>query len=71
MMRTKMHPRRVGRDNGRTTYASRRAMRARPFARAAFAIWGLMSDIIGAALVVFGLFACALIATGACLVLFF
>jgi hypothetical protein len=45
--------------------------RATPFARTAFAIWGLMSEIVGAAIVVFGTFAAALMATGAALVLFF
>lgn len=40
-------------------------------ARTAFAAWGLMSEIIGAAIVVFGTFALALILTGTALVMFF
>lgn len=42
-----------------------------PLAKFAFAAWGLMSEIIGAACVVFGLFALALMLTGAALVLWF
>lgn len=45
--------------------------RATPFARAAFAIWGLMSEIVGAALVVFGVFAAVLVLAGTALVMFF
>jgi hypothetical protein len=45
--------------------------RATPAARAAFAVWGLMSEIIGAAIVVFGALAAALVLTGTALVMFF
>lgn len=45
--------------------------RASPFARTAFAVWGLMSEIVGAAIVVFGTFALTLVLTGAALVMFF
>jgi hypothetical protein len=45
--------------------------RATPFARTAFAIWGLMSEIIGAAIVVFGSFFAALVLAGTALVMFF
>jgi len=63
-----MRVRYIGHENGQSTYMSRRAT---PLARTAFAIWGLMSEIVGAAIVVFGTFAAALIATGAALVVFF
>lgn len=45
--------------------------RATPFARTSFAIWGLMSEIIGAAIVVFGSFFAALALAGMALVMFF
>jgi hypothetical protein len=71
MMGTKMQPRRVSRANGQTTYASNYARGVTPFARTAFAVWGLMSEIVGAACVVFGAFATALLLTGGALVMFF
>jgi hypothetical protein len=70
-MRTVIKPRPVSRENGRTTYESTHAKRAWPLARVAFATWGLMSEIIGASLVVFGLFTLILMLTAALLVLFF
>jgi len=70
-MRTRMQPRRVSRADGQTTYASNRARRATPYARVAFACWGLMSEIIGAACVVFGSLIAALLLTGVALVMFF
>lgn len=48
-----------------------RERRATVFARAVFAAWGLMAEIIGAAVVVFGLFFAALALTGTALVMFF
>ena len=45
--------------------------RATPFARAAFALWGLMAEIVGAALVVFGWFSLAIALAIAALVMFF
>ena len=45
--------------------------RATVFSRAVFAAWGLMAEIIGAAIVVFGLFFAALALTGTALVMFF
>lgn len=67
-MGTRMQPRRIGCENGQATYMSRRAT---PTARTAFAIWGLMSEIVGAAAVVFGSFFVALALAGIALVMFF
>lgn len=67
-MRANRQPRRIGRENGKSTYTSRYAT---PTARTAFAIWGLMSEIVGAAFVVFGLFFAALTLTGTAIVMFF
>jgi hypothetical protein len=70
-MRTVITPRQVGRENGSTTYESTHAKRAWPLARVAFVTWGLMSEIIGAALVVFGSFALILLLAAGILVMFF
>lgn len=66
-MRTR-EPHHICREGDRSTYMSKRAT---PAARAAFAVWGLMSEIIGAAIVVFGALAAALVLTGTALVMFF
>jgi hypothetical protein len=67
-MRANRQPRHIGRENGASTYMSRRAA---PAAWTAFAIWGLMSEIVGAAIVVFGSFFAALALAGTALVMFF
>jgi hypothetical protein len=67
-MRTNTQPHHIGRENGQSTYMSRHAT---PPARTAFAIWGLMSEIVGAAIVVFGSFFAALALAGTALVMFF
>jgi hypothetical protein len=64
-------PLQVAKPGVTTTYVSRRAARATPFARTAFAAWGLMAEIIGATIVVGGAFIAALAIAGTGLVLFF
>jgi hypothetical protein len=70
-MSTKLQARRLTSGHGPAVYASKHARGATPFARIAFTTWGLMTEIIGAACVVFGIFFGVIVLTLAALVLFF
>lgn len=72
----KLHvrPRSVRRHGGQTLYVSaahKRAWRYTPLAKISFALWGIMSEVIGAIAVFFGLLLIAGFAIIAPLVIWF